>query len=477
MCGIAGFSLSPNERPINAKRLAQELLLGIEHRGPDATGAAWFSPKKGIPTVQKRDVKATDFVGGLALARRAQSAILHTRNWTRGKPENSLNNHPIWVGGSTEVRPGLIGVHNGMVDNDHDLFRALPDVRRQAEVDSEAIFAHLLYSGKPLHEALEDIDGTAAIAWFDPTRPLDLWLARCNSSPLHIKQTMAGSLVFGSTEFAVDGAMRLVGLKPVYTEDVVEGRVYRVRNGAICDVDKFRPGRMRYSSYYSRTMGYSSTSTSTSSTTTSSDPLFRSWSSDISTDFFDPKRDVYMDEEKYKRLYKHREDSVDKWYDRVANETEPYDHQLAAFAKCRPGDWAETDLAGEPVLGQVLYLPRWHLRSDTTLSPASKVTLRVYLPADDDSEVECVYVQRKWSQLTFLNKDQGTEGVNDLLPEPITDEADDMASVIDSLVDMQTRELAPVIPMLPGMGEAAGESSQPQDGRCTAVHEEVNADA
>jgi asparagine synthetase B (glutamine-hydrolysing) len=42
MCGIAGFSLSPEDAArVDGVKLTKAMVFEIEHRGRDATGVAW----------------------------------------------------------------------------------------------------------------------------------------------------------------------------------------------------------------------------------------------------------------------------------------------------------------------------------------------------------------------------------------------------------------------------------------------------
>ena len=95
MCGIAGFSLNPDEN-IDARNLSIELLRGIETRGRHATGVAVAI--RNAVQVQKAALPASDFVRTLDLDAAATTAILHTRYATQGSPKNPVNNHPIRSG-------------------------------------------------------------------------------------------------------------------------------------------------------------------------------------------------------------------------------------------------------------------------------------------------------------------------------------------------------------------------------------------
>lgn len=253
MCGIAGASLSPKDQ-VNAKRIAKAMLLEIEHRGRDATGFA-FRDSNGQFQVHKRDIDATQFVKrNLCLPKDSRTFIMHTRFATQGDPMFNENNHPI-------LTAGIVGVHNGHVSNDWELFRDIddalaltrPDSIRIGEVDSEAVFAllgYLDYDGDKAPKLLEKVRGGAAVAWMNAADESDaLYLARLNSSPLIIGETDSGSLLFASTQEAVEAGANVAGLTLKMIRDIPEGTYMRVLDGEYVDVRMFEPAKW-YSSTY-----------------------------------------------------------------------------------------------------------------------------------------------------------------------------------------------------------------------------------
>ncbi len=145
MCGIAGFFTNgvKTENIEKVRQLFTANLLANETRGKEATGAllvqkdcTWHLEKAALP--------ACEFIQTMRyktfLQKVDQNTILllgHTRKPTKGSPENNDNNHPI-------VRGRTIGVHNGTLSNDDEIFlnhlKAGKESRIGA-VDSEAIFA------------------------------------------------------------------------------------------------------------------------------------------------------------------------------------------------------------------------------------------------------------------------------------------------------------------------------------------------
>ena len=239
MCGIAGANLSRDEN-INARDLAVALLLGIEERGRHATGAAFFEGPECV--VQKTNMAASEFVEYLDMAPETRNVILHTRWATKGSPSINDNNHPI------DVR-GTVGVHNGMIWNDDDLFRAIGSDKRIAQVDSEAIFATLQHSPDKVTTDLGKIEGSAAVAWLSSHGdPEVMHVSRISSSPFVYAFTEAGSFIFASTRAALAKALNAVGLAPAGGPyDMAEGTYLRLRGGEIVSKATFTSADRRWS--------------------------------------------------------------------------------------------------------------------------------------------------------------------------------------------------------------------------------------
>lgn len=239
MCGIAGFNLSPAER-LDSLKLARALVVEIESRGYDATGAAWLEDD-GV-YFDKAPERATIYARHMPLHPLTTNAILHTRWATQGDPAVNANNHPFAL-------PGIVGVHNGVIYNDREVFEVLGSidktVKRTCETDSEAIFALLAHSGLKPTDALSLLDGDAAIAWLDTDEPEVLHLATTEGRPLWIADTEHGSTVFASTEWSLRRACARADVK------LVSGSIFKVpswtyltiRNGVITGLVRFEPKR------------------------------------------------------------------------------------------------------------------------------------------------------------------------------------------------------------------------------------------
>src|SRR6476661_3299408 len=112
MCGIAGYSLSLRSE-IDRTRAAQALLAAIAERGADAVGYAYRRPR-GPVNVHKERGGASTVLGEIAIPADVYQVLLHVRDYTKGHPSITANNHP--------VRHGVVvGIHNGHIANDDAL--------------------------------------------------------------------------------------------------------------------------------------------------------------------------------------------------------------------------------------------------------------------------------------------------------------------------------------------------------------------
>lgn len=230
MCGIAGASLNPNEI-VDTRVLVSALLLGIEERGQHATGAAW-TDADGAVWVNKGAVPASVYVKEEHVPSDVKTFIAHTRWATKGAVENNDNNHPIDVG-------GIVGIHNGCIYNDDDLFEKIGAEKRIAQVDSEAIFANILHSAESTVENLQEVRGSAAVSWLETNDGHALHIARISSSPVVMGTTKLGSRVFASTERALKRAAGASGLEFTDITNLTEGTYLTLVDGKVTAYSNF----------------------------------------------------------------------------------------------------------------------------------------------------------------------------------------------------------------------------------------------
>jgi glucosamine 6-phosphate synthetase-like amidotransferase/phosphosugar isomerase protein len=213
---------------------AQALLAGIAERGADAVGYA-YRAHEGEVTLTKLRGGASALLDELELPAVAVQALLHVREHTKGHPAIDANNHPIRHG-------SVVGVHNGVIQNDDALLRSYGVERHEPgmTVDSEAIFA-LMEVRRNHSRALSELRGTMAAAWMDEREPKALFLARGRARTLWLGHT-GTELFFASTRRAlaiVEAALRT----RLDVREVREGRLVRVVEGRVDRQRRFRPDR------------------------------------------------------------------------------------------------------------------------------------------------------------------------------------------------------------------------------------------
>lgn len=182
MCGIAGIHRRTDKPITEVNRLADNLLIAIEHRGRDASGyLAMFD--NGRVQVEKRTDRAALFVRDRQQIRAdARTVLLHTRYATVGAAADPRNAHPV-------INGTCAAVHNGTIYN-HDEVFATFGMKRHAEVDSEVIPAIVNYAGwANAAEALDLLEGGAATAIVNEQHPTELILARLRDFPLVVAIT------------------------------------------------------------------------------------------------------------------------------------------------------------------------------------------------------------------------------------------------------------------------------------------------
>jgi glutamine---fructose-6-phosphate transaminase (isomerizing) len=231
LCGIAGYSLAPDSR-VERTVAARALLAGIAERGADAVGYAHRGAGAGV-TVHKQRSGATALLERISVPADATQLLVHVRDYTKGHPSLAANNHPIRHG-------AVVGVHNGIIGNDDELFAAHGIVRAEPgmTVDSEVIFALAERFRGRTAEVLEQLDGTMATAWIDEGRS-ELVLARGIGRPLWLGAAH-GALFFASTRVALELVESYVGMK-LRKREVKEGTLMAVDRGRIVRRHTFRP--------------------------------------------------------------------------------------------------------------------------------------------------------------------------------------------------------------------------------------------
>jgi glucosamine 6-phosphate synthetase-like amidotransferase/phosphosugar isomerase protein len=233
MCGIAGYSLKPSSE-IDRTLAAQALLAGIAERGADAVGYSYRS-FGGSVAVHKRRSGASQLLTDLAIPDSAVEVLLHVRDYTKGHPTIIENNHPVRHG-------PVVGVHNGVIVNDEEIFARHGFDRDQPSmsVDTEAIFA-LVEEFGPWGKTLAELRGSMATAWVDERERGAVYLARGVARPLWTGESLQG-IFFASTEHALEVCEHFLGLE-LRKRELPEGTILTLEGGRASRKERFRPDR------------------------------------------------------------------------------------------------------------------------------------------------------------------------------------------------------------------------------------------
>lgn len=211
MCGIFGILIKPdNEASVPLMRKAADLLFNLsETRGKEAAGLAMRA--NGRLTVYKQPLAASVMLKqaeydklykNLSGAKKdgVIGLIGHSRLVTNGQQTLPSNNQPV-------VKDGLVGIHNGIITNDGDLWDKFPSLRRLYEVDTE-VFLSLVRMFKDegadytesAQKAFSQIEGMASVAIFPEDADIML-LATNNGSLYSCVDSAAGAMAFASESY------------------------------------------------------------------------------------------------------------------------------------------------------------------------------------------------------------------------------------------------------------------------------------
>ncbi|MFT4524147.1 MAG: glucosamine--fructose-6-phosphate aminotransferase (isomerizing) [Bacteroidia bacterium] len=214
MCGIFGIVISKegqhNKKLI--KSLVEDLAVLSESRGKESCGFAMRSTTKGSIHVLKaaepssalvKDKLFKDFFAPLKNKVGNLVVIGHSRLVTNGSHIKSDNNQPF-------VKDGVVGIHNGIIVNDGDIWKNNPDLERTSEVDTESMLALMARSNKQgnslskgLKSVYETAYGTISTAQLFNDIPGFL-LSTNNGSIYYIYNKPKGIFLFASEAFIVD---------------------------------------------------------------------------------------------------------------------------------------------------------------------------------------------------------------------------------------------------------------------------------
>ena len=217
MCGIFGLVIhkdSDYSAPF-VKKTLKCLARYSESRGKDSSGLVFRNVDKKNMRIFKGAVplsylfKTKDVAEQLNRAlkgwnrtdgngRQTFASMGHSRLVTNGSQINDANNQPV-------IKDGIVGIHNGIIVNDNELWNLYPDITRTSEIDTEVMLAlvrkHLRNNNDVItavSETINNIYGTVTAAFLFEDTPV---LVMCtNNGSLYILHTNAGLFAFASEE-------------------------------------------------------------------------------------------------------------------------------------------------------------------------------------------------------------------------------------------------------------------------------------
>ena len=221
MCGI--FGIINYDGTINRyladldhiKETTSNLLSASQSRGTDASGicVVTLNGKAMVYKARKNgreltgDMKYVEIMNAIDYQSNFRMMIGHTRAKTKGTQYNNANNHPIVAG-------RVIGVHNGMISNDDELFDIDKTLTRRGQVDSEIIFRfidRLTYEKHTIDASVrktaQAIIGSYSCAFIHLDHPNYLTLFAGSFPSIALRNFKAARLmIFASTDHIIEEA-------------------------------------------------------------------------------------------------------------------------------------------------------------------------------------------------------------------------------------------------------------------------------
>ncbi|HHO52367.1 MAG TPA: hypothetical protein ENK18_16225 [Deltaproteobacteria bacterium] len=182
MCGIFGYVVAPGEPLQDAGicSLLTELFRLSEPRGQEASGLVLLTG--GVAGIYKRPLKPSKMLGTPGYARFIEASLArivrdghhklsqpvavigHCRLVTNGAEFDAGNNQPI-------LTEHAVGIHNGIITNEAELWRLHPELAHHSASDTEVILrlldhhtAHTSDLAQALSATFAELEGTASVA-------------------------------------------------------------------------------------------------------------------------------------------------------------------------------------------------------------------------------------------------------------------------------------------------------------------------
>lgn len=215
MCGLAGYCGVPEDK---RQALIRALGEGIDARGGHGVGfvavdagSLRYNRKPGKWATAKR--KFVRMAAGYL-------CMMHSRMATHGAI-TLQNAHPFAI--RRDGQPVLWGAHNGII---YDAEESAKKHERDFTVDSRELF-NLLADQE--YDAIKELSGYGVITWIDAKDPYSVRLVKMTEhGAIHVVKLKGGGVVWASTEWILDRAIKAVGLEVDVVITILEKRVHLI---------------------------------------------------------------------------------------------------------------------------------------------------------------------------------------------------------------------------------------------------------
>lgn len=208
MCGIWGISDTGAgiDRRLLLK-IIKKLMILSETRGKDASGIAVMHG--GELNVLRKAMSSHELLNDIQFVKYAEKNVLntgfkniwvtgHSRLVTNGTQYNPNNNQPI-------AKKHIALVHNGIIVNEDELWKNMPDAYKDYEVDSEAILETFNYkfsqcedAGMAIQKTYQDLRGMASTIML--VQKGHYMIAASNNGSLYFAKSKDEKLVIFASE-------------------------------------------------------------------------------------------------------------------------------------------------------------------------------------------------------------------------------------------------------------------------------------
>lgn len=220
MCGIFGVVGVLNEdfSKKDYKNCLDKLFVLSESRGKEASGFAYKSNRVNYlktphpaSTLVRSKVYNDEITNYLISENKLHSTIGHSRLVTNGYEQDNENNQPV-------AKNGIVGVHNGIIVNDSDLWSKYSEETKTSELDSELIptlISRFEKKGDNIIVAIQkfysEIKGIANFAFYHSSVE-GLILSTNNGSIYYVSCSKSKAFIFASERYILNTLIDESGL-------------------------------------------------------------------------------------------------------------------------------------------------------------------------------------------------------------------------------------------------------------------------